>query len=70
MTHLTFLEVNASRWEWLVEQSAQIVEDSTISTRIFTYHKILLIWWLVRIIRYLYEIPRGFDQRLPPSSLP
>jgi hypothetical protein len=69
MAHPAFLEVPASRWEWLVEQYEQIVVDSTISTRIFHYHKILLIWWLARFTRYLYEIPRGFDQRLSPSLL-
>ena len=69
MTPPAFLEVPASRWEWLVEQYAQIVVDSTISTRIFTYHKILFIWWLARIKCYLYEIPRGFDQQLSPSLL-
>jgi hypothetical protein len=66
ITHLAFIEVPSSRWVWLLEQYGQVVEDTTIATRIFTYSKIMLIWWLARFTRYLYEIPRSLDQRLSP----
>jgi len=66
MTHLAFLDVPASQWEWLVEKYTKIVNDSTISTRIFTYRKILLIWRSARITRYLYETPCGLDKQLSP----
>ena len=38
--------------------------DTTAVLRIATYYKIMLVWVVVRLVRYLYEVPRGVDQRL------
>ncbi len=32
--------------------------------RIGVYCKILAVCWVVRLFRYLYEVPRGLDRRL------
>jgi len=41
-----------------------LVEDATASVRIQAYYKVLVAWWVARLARYLYEIPRGLDRRL------
>ncbi|MBI3970755.1 MAG: phosphotransferase [Chloroflexi bacterium] len=76
MTHPTHVAVPASRWDWLIEayctlrtrhladQGARHRADSTFTVRIRTYHRLMLVWWVVRIARALYEVPRGLDQRL------
>jgi aminoglycoside phosphotransferase (APT) family kinase protein len=64
ITHVAYLEVPASRWGWIAEAYQGLVEDATASQRIGVYCQILVVWWVARLTRYLYEIPRGLDQRL------
>ncbi len=68
MTHAAYVEVPLSRWEWVASLYCSLVEDATASVRIRTYYKVLVAWWVARLARYLYEIPRGFDKRLVPWS--
>lgn len=42
--------------------------EVTAVTRIQTYYPLMLIWWVARLARALYEIPRGQDQRLAPRD--
>ena len=51
-------------WPRLIEQYAARMGDSTAPLRIQTYHTIMLAWWAVRMVRMLYEVPRGLDPRL------
>jgi aminoglycoside phosphotransferase (APT) family kinase protein len=70
VTHVAYLPAPPSRWEWVRDAYSDSVDDGTASLRIRTYCKILLVWWLARLARYLYEIPRGQDRRLvdwPPG---
>ncbi|MGC9395941.1 MAG: phosphotransferase family protein [Anaerolineae bacterium] len=64
MTHAAYLEVPASRWAWVVERYCELSDDATASTRIWSYNTIMAVWWVVRMARYLYEMPRGLDARL------
>ena len=64
MTHAAYLDVPAPRWKWVTERYCALVDDATASTRIWTYYKIMAVWWVVRMARYLYEMPRGLDARL------
>mgnify|MGYP000157572724 CR=1 FL=1 len=64
MTHAAYLDVPASRWEWVAERYCALVDDDTASTRIWAYYTIMAVWWAVRMARYLYEMPRGLDARL------
>jgi aminoglycoside phosphotransferase (APT) family kinase protein len=64
MTHVAYLGTPPSRWEWVRGTYCDRVDDGTAPLRIQTYCKILLVWWLARLARYLYEIPRGRDRRL------
>jgi len=64
MTHPGFAAVPRRRWEWLVSAYARQVGDLGVEERIWTYHRILLVRWVARLARYLYEIPRGLDERL------
>jgi aminoglycoside phosphotransferase (APT) family kinase protein len=64
MAHAAYIGVPASRWEWVAGLYCSLVEDATASVRIQVYYKVLVAWWVVRLARYLYEIPRGLDRRL------
>jgi aminoglycoside phosphotransferase (APT) family kinase protein len=64
ITHPAYEHVGSERWEWLAAAYAERRHDPCAVTRIHTYVTILLIWWVVRMARYLYEVPRGLDPRL------
>lgn len=40
------------------------MHDPIVVLRIQTYYTIMLVWWLVRWARFLYEVPQGLDVRL------
>lgn len=60
----TFLTVTPDRREWVIDAYCARSADPTITTRIWTYYQLMLIWWVVRFARSRYEIPLGRDQRL------
>jgi thiamine kinase-like enzyme len=64
ITHPAYIKVPLSRWDWVIDAYCELARDDDIATRIRTHWKILLIWWVARTARYLYEIPRGLDKRL------
>lgn len=68
MAHPTYMDVPSSRWTWIIRVYRDSVDDLTAGIRIEIYYKILLIWWVVRMVRFLYEVPNGLDNRL--ASLP
>jgi len=65
-THPAYLEIPATRWEWVVATYCDLRADAdpTAATRISLYYKVMLLFWVVRLARTLYEVPRGLDQRL------
>ena len=64
MMHPTYMDIPASRWEWVIDEYATRTEDAEAVLRIRTYHRILAVRWVVRLARFLYEVPRGLDPRL------
>ena len=64
MTHVAYMDTPTPQWTWVRDTYCGLVEDDTASLRIQTYCEILLVWWVARLARYLYELPRGRDQRL------
>lgn len=70
MTHPTYMDVPASRWDWLIQTYSELSNDSSIAIRIGIYYKTLLVWWVARSARFIYEVSRGLDKRLvshPPD---
>jgi len=67
-THPAFADVNAERWEWVVNAYAGLVDDPAIACRIWAYREVLIVWWVFRTLRYLYDFRRGADQR--PAQRP
>jgi hypothetical protein len=63
-SHVAWMEVPAWRWAWFLEGYGQLVGDRTAARRAEVYRRIMLVWWAVRLARYLHDIPRGRDQRL------
>ncbi len=68
MTHPGYTEVVPVRWDWLIDAYTERMGDRTAALRVRTYSTIMLVWWVVRLARYLYEVPRGLDQRLVQPS--
>ncbi len=64
ITHAAYWEVPQTRWDWVIDTYCTLVSDPNIHVRIQTYRKILLVWWLARFARYIYEVPLGLDNRL------
>lgn len=70
VTHPAFADVNAERWEWVINTYAGLVDDPAIACRIRAYREVLVVWWVFRMLRYLDDFRRGADQRLahrPPE---
>lgn len=64
MTHPQYMSVDDERWEWFVQQYGELSGDDTAVARIRRTYPLMLVWWVARLARMLYEIPRGGDQRL------
>ena len=64
LNHAAHIDMTNERRDWFVKQYCQRCSDPSMATRIWTYQKILVVWWVVRTYRYLYEMPRGLDPRL------
>ena len=64
MIHPAYITVPATRWNQVVDLYTQFVSDPSAGIRIRAYYCILSVWWVARLARFLYEIPRGLDQRL------
>ncbi|MEM7032989.1 MAG: phosphotransferase [Chloroflexota bacterium] len=64
ITHPAYEGVSQARWHWVVEYYCARTSDPTTADRIRIYTFFMLVWWVVRITRYLYEVPRGKDMRL------
>ncbi|GAB4111863.1 MAG: hypothetical protein Fur005_38970 [Roseiflexaceae bacterium] len=68
MTHPAYLEVPAARWDALIDQYTKLSADRHAPEKIATFLPLMLIWWVARNARSLYELPRGLDQRLSGDS--
>jgi aminoglycoside phosphotransferase (APT) family kinase protein len=64
MTHVAYITVSLSHWDWAAATYCSLVDDAVAPIRIQVYYKILLVWWAARMARYLYQVPRGLDTRL------
>jgi aminoglycoside phosphotransferase (APT) family kinase protein len=62
--HPAYEQVAAQRWEWLIEAYAEARGEPAAAARIRVYHPLMLVWWVARLARTLYEVPRGGDARL------
>jgi hypothetical protein len=70
-THASYVDVPAARWEWALDAYCQRAgergfDDPALALRLRVYLRAMAVWWVVRLARYLYEIPAGLDQRLVP----
>lgn len=64
MAHPAYSAIPASRWPDVIDTYCAMVQDPTAATRIAVYCKTMLVWWVARFARMLYEVPQGLDQRL------
>jgi aminoglycoside phosphotransferase (APT) family kinase protein len=64
IAHPAYAGVPPARWEWLIGAYCAARGELAVAQRIRAYHLLMLAWWVVRLARTLYEVPRGGDQRL------
>ncbi|MHB0878351.1 MAG: phosphotransferase family protein [Anaerolineae bacterium] len=64
MLHPAYLGVSGDRWHWFVDEYAARSADVGCLCRIWVYARILAVYWVARLARYLHEVPLGLDQRL------
>jgi thiamine kinase-like enzyme len=72
ITHPAYVAVASERWEWQIDAYCAQCADSGAALRMRVYQRLMLVWWVARLARTLYEVPRGGDQRLiirPPGWL-
>lgn len=68
MVHPAYIGVPAARWRWLVNTVCTLGDYAPV--RIWTYYRVMLVFWVARMARFLYEVPLGLDERLaaPPDG--
>jgi thiamine kinase-like enzyme len=64
MAHPAYMDVPPARWEWVMDAYCDLVGDAATAIRIQAHYRMMLVWWVARVARYLYEVPRGLDERL------
>ncbi len=64
IAHAAYVDVPLSRWEWVVDTYCRLAGDDGMAVRIGVYRRALLLFWAIRLARFLYEVPRGLDPRL------
>lgn len=64
IVHPAYLGVAGGHWHRLVGEYAARSADPGCACRIWVYARILTVYWVSRLARYLYEAPRGLDERL------
>jgi aminoglycoside phosphotransferase (APT) family kinase protein len=64
MAHPSYLHVPEARWEWVIAAYVCHGAHASARVRIATYRVYMLVWWVARLARTLYEVPRGGDARL------
>ena len=62
--HPQYASVTRERWEWVIKVYGELVEDETAVSRIHTYIPLMYAWWVARLARAAYQVPRGLDERL------
>jgi thiamine kinase-like enzyme len=68
MTHPQYAAVPVERWDWITKLYIDLLGDETAAVRIRTYYPLMLIWWVARLVRMLYEVTLGRDERLVPRN--
>jgi aminoglycoside phosphotransferase (APT) family kinase protein len=68
LSHPAYLDVPAGRKAWIVDCYCRLAGQPGATRRIQVYYAIMLAWWVARLARYLYEVPRGLDPRLVERS--
>jgi hypothetical protein len=66
IAHAAYLDVPAERWEWVTRQYAERVTDPGVASRIAVYTALMYGFWVGRMGKMLYQVPRGLDDRLAP----
>lgn len=64
MAHPSYRHVDAAQWDAVIDRYCQLCADPSCAVRIRVYYQTMIVWWVMRFARLLYEVPRGLDPRL------
>ena len=64
MCHPEYEHTTPEDWAFIIQTYASLTGDPDCHLRIMTYQLELQLWWVIRWARFLYEVPRGLDDRL------
>ena len=64
LTHPAYLNVPWSRRKWVVHTYEELRRTRGVAERVTTYYPHLVVFWVARFARSLYEVPLGLDRRL------
>jgi hypothetical protein len=64
LTHPTYMTVTPARRDWVLDTYAALCGEPDSARRSRVYYGLMLVWWVARLARNLYDIPRGRDARL------
>ncbi len=59
IVHPSYASVPESRWDWVIERYCSQNDDPGCEKRIRVYRALMLVWWRVRLARYLHD--EGLD---------
>lgn len=68
ITHAAYLSVDTNRWDWIVNEYANMIASQTVKEAITIYSHIMLVFWLALFTRYIYELSQGNDKRLTKAN--
>lgn len=56
IVHPSYASVPEARWEWVIERYCGRSDDPGCEERIRVYRALMLVWWRVRLARYVYDV--------------
>jgi len=66
IAHAAYLDVPTERWAWVSRLYTSLVADDGAASRLAVYVPLMYGFWVGRLGRMLYQIPRGLDERPAP----
>lgn len=64
LSHPAYAAVAPARLAWVIDHYCRRSGAPDAAIRIGVYYRTMLVWWVCRLARTLYDVPRGLDRRL------
>ncbi len=64
LVHPAYLSIAEEQRRRVIDVCCRRSDDRMLRTRIGVYTVLMLVWWVARFARAIYEVPRGLDRRM------